>query len=294
LILTRAPLTASSGLAKLAFAVGFLALGCATDLSTLQTAKTLPPGRFAGLTSVGINTPAGTLSTIARGNAAVARLDQALQSGQPYLFTEADQANLLGSAVALAILPPSASYELTIRAGLARNWELGVRYGVNAARVDLKWHLLHWDADEAPWPMDLALGAAASHYFFNSSGLSNLGYARVDDFRRLDLELPVYVSADLSPSWSAYGAVKYLYSRTHLNGSLGGAGFNQEVPLPGLLQSHFIGMTAGTNFSLGLFHLRAYGELTFGYTALSPFLLRQKQTLGGITLFPALGIGSPL
>ena len=276
-------------------ALGVLALvGCATDLSTLQTAKTLPPGQFAGLTSVGINAPAGAFSAISKGDQTLEKLDQALQSGQPYVFTADDQQRLLGSAVALAILPPSAQYELTLRAGLATNWELGLRYGVNAARVDLKRHLLHWDDDEAPWPMDLAIGAAASYYFFNSAGLSNLGYARVDDCRRIDFELPVYLSAELTPSWTAYGAVKYLYSRTHLKGSLGGQGFTSAVPLPGLLESDFLGVTAGTQFAIGLFHLRAYVELTMGYTSLSPFLLKQKASLGGFTLFPALGIGSTL
>src|SRR5690349_21122252 len=91
------------------------ATGCASTLSTMQTAKPLARGQFQVSGAVGVFTPVGQLGSlldegINQGKAIRGTID----SGQPYHLEEAEAQRLLGVGMALAVAPPGPANELMI------------------------------------------------------------------------------------------------------------------------------------------------------------------------------------
>lgn len=266
--------------------------GCATTLSTLQTARPVDRGHVQATVGTGYYIPVGKVFELLGTAVPIAqRGAEAARKGEPFAFSEDEQQTLLTTGVALAVMPPSSGFEVSLRAGVVDNLDLGLRYSSNALRLDAKYRLAHKIDEEKRW--DIAIGAGVSKYLFKSPIFDVLEFVQVKDFSRWDVEVPVYFSAELGEVLMLYGAPKYVYSRTHLDqtlvrvsdsGTIGG----QEVDLPSLVHTHFAGATAG--LALGFRHVHLMLELTGGYTMCSPQLFGEVRRLGGLTLYPAGGL----
>jgi hypothetical protein len=280
------------------------ATGCASTLSSMQTAKPLALGQFQVSAGMGVFVPAGQLVTaIDQGITQGVAIKKIIDSGEPYHLLEEDAQKLLTVGTALAVAPPGASSELMVRAGLleANTLDVGLRLSTSSARLDAKVRLLHGgDPEDSPLrdiqrkSYDLALGVGVSRHHFRGPVIEALQVVEIDDFERWDLEVPLYVSMDLGDIFKLYAAPKYIYSRTSLDqklvdyAQLGKDVTGFDIALPAEVDSHFYGASAG--FALGYKFVHLYAELTAGYTHCRPVLFGQARDLGGVTLYPSLGI----
>ncbi len=277
-----------------------LGTGCATTLSTHQTAVPIAPGHVEATLATGFYVPVGaTASAIAQGHEQVTEILVAAATGQEYQVSPDQQQRLLTAGIALAVMPPSPSQELNVRTGILSNWDAGLRYSINAVRLDTKYRLYHWDEGEQmaePYRrnFDVAVGLAASKYLFSNPVLDVLQFVELGDFNRWDLEVPVYVSYDWGYIWKVYGAAKYVLSRTEFDSTLvntaaqAGNVTGLDLTLPNSVTTQFFGVTAGVMVGYRWAHLAL--ELTGGYTHCRPYVLGQRRDLGGLTLYPSVGV----
>lgn len=280
------------------------ATGCASTLSTMQTAKPLARGQFQVSAATGVFIPAGQIGTLVDEGLAQAKvIKKNIDSGQPYQLPEDQARRLLDVGMALAVAPPGAGHELMIRAGLleSNSLDVGLRLSTTSVRFDTKVRLAHGgDAEDSALPdfrrrsYDLAIGAGISRHRFESPVLDALELVKIDDFSRWDVEVPVYLSMDLGDIFKLYAAPKYIYSRTSLDAKLVDyaqqgkdvSGF--DLALPAQVDSHFFGASVG--FALGYKYVHLYAELTAGYTDCRPVVFGERRDLGGVTLYPSVGL----
>ncbi len=310
--------TCSFALPWVALVFAVTASGCATTLSTLQTAKTVPPHHFEFTGGLGFYAPTGAGSNLIAVAMSQARAGAiAAATGKPFAVSDETKEDLITGGVALAVLPPSPGWEISARAGLFENLDVGLRYSVNAVRLDTKFRFFHRGEDPISGTLDpsagegigaqpvvshrsydLALGVGVSHYLFDNPVLSLLEQVQIDNFSRWDLEVPLYASAELGEHFRIYGAPKYVFSRTHLDETLldyaaqASQRTGVDLFLPSQVDSHFFGATAGVAFAFR--PVRLMLELTAGYTDCRPVLLGRTRQLGGLTLYPAVGVALQL
>jgi hypothetical protein len=280
------------------------ATGCASSLSSMQTAKPLARGQVQVSGAAGLFVPASQLvSVVDLGINQGRAIQDAIERGEPYQLSEEDVQRVLTAGVALAVAPPGASNELMLRAGLLEGSDLdvGLRLSASSLRGDLKLRLAHaGDLEDSPLPehkrksFDLALGVGLSRHFFRGPVMEVLGVVQLDDFSRWDVEVPLFASADFGDILKLYTVPKYVFGRTSLDqrlvdsAELGSGLSGLDLRLPARVDSHFAGATLG--LALGYRFIHFYAELTAGYTWCRPQLFGQARELGGVTLFPAVGI----
>lgn len=287
----------------LAAIVATLASGCASTLSTLQTATPIKRGQVAVTGGAGVYFNAGPVITaIDQGIQQGTAIKEANDNGTPYNLSEEDQQELLTAGIALAVMHPWQGYELSARTGiLEEDMDIGLRYSINAIRLDTKYRFLHagqFTEDTAAHRrshFDLAVGFAVSRYIFDNPVFKALEYVRLDDFSRWDFEVPLYATLDVGDIFKAYGAAKYVYSYTTLDASL--VNYSEQatnvtgldVSIPANVHAHFVGATVGVAAGYRWVHLML--EFTGGYTIANPVIFGRRRSLGGPTIYPAIGLG---
>jgi hypothetical protein len=277
-----------------------LATGCASNLSTLQTAKPLARGQFQFSLGMGAFVPVGQIGdAITLGIDTGEDLRDRVENGESVALSEELQQRMLTSGVALAVAPPGPVNELMIRAGLADDLDVGFRYSGVSMRLDTKYRFLH-SGDGADVPenkrqsFDMAIGLAGARHSFKSPVLDVLKIVQIDDFKRYDVEVPLYISKDYGDIFRLYAAPKYIYSRTSLDAKLvnfaeqGKEVTGFDARLPASVKSEFVGSTLG--LSVGYKYVHVFAELTGGYTICKPNLFGAQRNLGGATFYPAVGI----
>lgn len=281
--------------------VAVVTSGCATTLSTMTTADVADVGQVqaSGGTGLFLNLgPFGMIldQAIKQGKA----IDEAKKNGEPYTVSEEAQQELLTAAIALAVMPPGQGYEFALRTGIwDKKMDLGLRYSVNALRLDGRYQLLEHQDPEHIEPLKrksyhLAIGAGVSKYLFDSPVIDVLEYVQLGDFSRWDFEVPFYASVEFGEVLRVYGSVKYLYSVTSLDARL--VNYSQQatnisgldVSLPSKVHMHFIGSTVGV--MAGYKWVYAVLEFTGGYIIANPYIAGQKRELGGPTIYPSIGL----
>lgn len=276
-------------------ALAALGAGCASTLSTLQTARPVERGHVQVTGGVGAYLPLGPVFTlIKQGVDQAGAVREAIDKGEPYRLSEQAQQELLTAGVALAVMPPSQAPEISLRTGLAKDLDLGLRYSVTSLRLDGKYRFLHRGDDPAGRSLDLALGLGVARHLFEGPVFDVLGFVQLDDFSRWDLEVPLYASVEFAEVLKLYAAPKYVFSRTNLDARL--VDFSQQgaeisgldLSLPARVDTHFYGLSTG--IGLGWRHVHLMLELTAGYTACNPEIFGQQRALGGVTLYPAAGV----
>lgn len=275
--------------------------GCATNLSSLQTAKTLNPGQVRVTGGLGGYIPVGQIATnTANGIKLGTRMAAANIRDGSYILTADDKETIGTGTIAMAMFPPSSVYEINGRVGIFRNFDAGFRYSVSSIRGDLKLRLHHagdaegWDEPRGR-SYDVAIGVGVSKYMLNSPIEGAFGGFKLDDFNRWDLEVPVYFNADWNSHIGVYFVPKFLYSRTTLRQTqlakpceCAEGGTQPEVSSRAEIDMMFYGATLGLRF--GGWRVSGMLELTVGNTEANPVLFGKKRSLGGATIQPNVGL----
>jgi hypothetical protein len=200
---------------------------------------------------------------------------------------------MIAAGMALGTSPPGAVNEFMGRIGVVENLEVGLRYSGISLRLDGKYRLYHRDTPSPETPLfdrstDIALGVGVSRHIFKSPAFDVLELVEVADFSRYDLEVPLYLSLEWGPILKLYGAPKYVFSHTKFDEKLVGYTSQTEYTLPARVNSHFVGTTVGA--AVGYKWAFLFAELTGGYTFCTPRIFGVERDLGGVTLYPLLGL----
>lgn len=275
--------------------------GCATNLAMMQTAKTLDPAHVRVSTGAGLYVPAGQVVGLVGTSVGLAKKGtDALARGEQFVFSAEEEHAMLTSALALATFPPAALCQIDVRVGVFRNFDAGFRLSTNAVRIDAKYRLYHSGDEASERPRgrstDLALDVGVSKYLFNNPLTDLLGYVSLDHFDRWDFEGGLILSHDVTKWFGVYGGLRYQFSHTTMDEKLvrlsweAGQLIRTDVRLPGVVNAHFIGGTVGLR--AGHPYLSLLLEVTVGDTLARTNVLGQWRELGGLTMYPAIGLAS--
>lgn len=276
--------------------------GCATNLSTLQTAKPIRRGQVEVQGAVGAYANLGPIVGLV-GEAAhhAIKAKEAAENKEQYELTEEEIEAAATAAFGIAIFMPSTGYQVSARTGILKDdMDIGLRYSGNAVRVDSKYRFYHWGVETEDVPMhkrtsvDVAVGLGVSRFIFEHPAFKALEYIRLDDFSRWDIDATLYSSFDFGDIFKIYLTPKYLWSRTSLDPTLVNISrqasniAETDLRIPSTVYMHFIGASGG--IAAGYKYAHLYLELTSGYTICRPKVAGKERRLDGVTLYPAVGL----
>jgi hypothetical protein len=165
---------------------GLLSLGgCASSLSTFQTAAVPPTGHYAASVGVEYAVPLGTLSDVYSTGHDVL---QKAESGQP--LTTAEKWQAFDTGMELLLSPPMPGYHLSLAYVPWRRLEVSLRYASSALRLGTRYQLLDRNAGA---PFDLSAGVGVSRFTYAIPIEDIVPILKVDDFTRWQIDVPLLV-----------------------------------------------------------------------------------------------------
>jgi hypothetical protein len=282
-------------------AVAVAASGCASTLSTMQTAVPVKRGHVQVNGGIGVYLPLGPAAdAIAQGAKQAKKGVEAATGHDDYQLTEEDAQALLTAGIGLASMPPGVAYEIAVRTGIFDDLDVGVKYSTaGSLKVDAKYRFFHKGPEQGQAGVmspnfDFAIGLAGAKYFFSSPVIQVLEYVQLGDFSRWDVEVPAYFSIEWGEILKFWVAPKYLYSRTSFDEQLVSVSefatdlSGYDVTLPTVVNTHFFGSSVG--IGAGYKYVWLMLELTAGYTYCRPTVFGRERNIGGLTLYPSIGL----
>lgn len=265
-----------------------LAAGCATSVSTQQTARTLAPGHVqvsaAGSIPVHTSAVAKVLDTA---GSLGDRFERAEETGEA--VSEAEQREAFETGLALLLFTPGVSTEFMGRVGVADKLDVGLRYAGSLMKVDGKWQVAG-----APGETEVALNLGyAYHFGFGASALESaytlLEYTGLSDYSRHDLDAGVIASRAWGDWLELYCAGRTIVSFIGLDGDIekvettlaaGSSDLDSRIV--------YAGATAG--LMVGYKYLFVNAELTVMKVIFEPQIMGEARDLGGWLVSPLLGL----
>lgn len=295
--------------------------GCASNLATLADPEVMPRGKVHVGVAVGAFIPSRpVINAIDVGVKGVQRAQSGALAAP---MTTEEKRSLINAGLALALQPPSAGWEVQVRTGLFENVDVGVRYSVNQLRADARYRLFHserWEEGEGPAPLGEDAGAGArlreafrldrrvrsydatlqlgvSYYLFNNVLAQALDAVKLGDFSRWDFDAALTWGFDVRRIFKFYFGPKAIYTTFSLDENLYDLSntVTDVVGAPKLSQNitnHMLFTGGVVGAAVGYKYLFLYTELTAGYTWARPVVLGEERDLGGLTLYPAIGLAA--
>jgi hypothetical protein len=275
-------------------AVLVLSSGCATALSTFDTARTTERGHVRVSAAMGVHVPASrALDFIGEGKDVVDAV-QARGGGRP---TDEELARVGDAGIALMLQPLAPVQEFMIRTGVTPWMDVGLRAATTSLRFDSKARF--WkSADDRK---HASVGVGIAKYTFSNPIFKVLEYARVDDFSRWDLDAPLLFTFEYGQSFMMTLGAKYQLSRFTFSQKLYEATQTgeQEIGTPVVTDRitspmHFFGGIFG--MMAGYKYVFVSLELTAGWTRVKPRMYSlqtrtvEQRDLSGVTVYPAIGL----
>lgn len=264
------------------FALATLLTGCMASSATLQSAQTLAPKDVS--IGAGMSVPVSTAFVGEVADSAKLANKLAKKGGDEPL-TEAEQRQIVESVIAATTLAPSALFVADLRVGMAKRFDMGLRYGGPAWSIDGKLQLR-----DGPW--DLALLLGFRHHTnigpsFASSAYDVLETVKLAEYSRNDIQTAFLYSTDDRKIVSFYGGFRYDLSFATFALELGEEG-NRTLDSDEDTVMHTVGV--GSGMRVGGEHFAFMLELALSYMVLEPKILGERVDLSGMIIEPGLGI----
>ncbi|MDF1561734.1 MAG: hypothetical protein P1V51_01750 [Deltaproteobacteria bacterium] len=278
--------------------------GCATNLSTLQSAETLKPMQVRPAIGGGIYLPVGQVQeTKALADEEAANL-QAVQDGTGGTPPDAaTQRRIIELAASLAVLTPAPVAQGGLRLGLAEGFDVGFAWSTSSWRIDGKLRLRGGEGKG----VHVALLAGYELYTFDvrlfeldqylQQDISMIfDYVSLDSPQRHDFDLRLLLSGKIAKLFVPYAALEYRVGIYSLPLTLTytlpppAAPFVHEEDLKGTL--HYGGVMGGLAFGPKM--VRLYVEVHAGYAYAPSTVYGEAAELGGLAVFPAAGLALTL
>lgn len=281
---------------KILAMLALLLSGCATTLSTMDTARTTPRGHVQFNYASGIHLPLGPSTDLF--SAAAGMVGNALDDKE--VLTEEEAQDLYNFALGLVLQPPAKVSEFQLRTGIMENLDVGLRYSTTQLRLDTKLRFFH-NGDDIYKSQHASIGIGVSKYLFSNPLFDWLDYVKLSDFSRWDFEIPLLYSFEYRKSFMLFFGAKYIYTRFSVDQNLYEIQrrVSDMAEQPAIVENinenmHFFGSVVGLGG--GYKHVFVFTEINFGYTYLRPEIYsfidkqRKERNLGGLTLYPAIGL----
>jgi len=282
-------------MARIVVLLALVSSGCASTLSTLQTAETTPKGHAELHAGLGAYAPLGALPHLVKAGELETKGVQSLAStGSHPTPPVQERDELLDAALSLMLQTPGPVWEVGARFGLTDFWDIGARVSSNDWSADTKLRLF-----KRTLSSDVSHSAALDFRYCNVD-VSNpvvdvLDFVNMGDFSRYDLELTGLYTLNVRDVVRLYGGPKIVRTSFHFDENAFKFGNDANAyaglpPLVGSIDDHmfFYGGVAGISGTYKRVSL--YLELDGGWTHLAPEILGEKRDLSGVTLYPAIGL----
>ncbi len=273
-------------------AVALLSGGCATSLTTMQTARTLDPGQVQVAASASLPVATSLVGEVVDTGAAVAdRLSDAARRGEPITVEEERQA--FETALALTLFQPGAYTELMARYGVVEDVDVGLRWGGFLLKADGKWRF-HRERElqlAVQGGYTLHLSPAPS---YASAAVELLEFVGLGDYSRHDLDVAVLASYELGEE-SEYGGLfagaKYLVGFLSLDPRIRDVEVIAGAPTTELDPT--LQMAGGVfGLNVGYRWVFLHLELAVLRVFFSPVILGDERDLSGFVVSPAAGLSA--
>lgn len=254
--------------------VSSVTMACATALTTMQPADTLPKGGFHVGAGMEINVPA---SRVADALDAAGNLEDTLKQGDTP--TEAQERQYFEAAAGLALNGlPQPMTDLMIRYGAFHRFDAGLRLTSLGFHVDGKYQFLR---HESGWSGAVSVGYA--NHKFEGVVFKALELLDVKDFSRHDLEVPLIFGKKIGRWGYLWGGPKYVGAKYHIDGKVANAAKTRTTD--GFI--HYVGGFSG--FGVGFEKVYVFLELAVMNMLAKPTILGDEVDIGGIIVQPAFG-----
>lgn len=260
----------------LPIAFALLLPACATTVSTVQPADTLPKGDFHASAGMNVEIP---ITRVVDSLSAAADVSDKYLGDPGYEPTQEEQRALLDATIGLALNAPGGGNDFMFRYGVVEHLDVGARWSTSAAHLDAKWQFLD---STSGWDGAVSLGVA--QHIFSGIIFDVLEVLELDDFSRTDVEIPVIFGKRFSHWARFWGGPKLILSRYSVDADIRNVVEVQE--LDGWV--YYYGGFAGG--SVGYRNIQLYGELTMMSMVASPVILGEEVDIGGLIVSPSFGI----
>jgi hypothetical protein len=259
--------------------------GCVSSVSTLQTARTLEPGKVELVAGASVPIHGVFVSRMAD------MLDDAASraaAGNDDPLNEEERNRTYEAALAAVLLQPAFVPELQGRIGLWDGTDVGLRYAGPAFKLDAKVRLIEQDgfALSASGGYVHHTGIAAS---IAKSVFEVFETLHLVEYSRRDLDIALLVSGDERRLVAPYGAVRYIVGFPTFDLRL-----PDEIVESGVVPRtdeantlHYFGATGGVRIGRSVAFI---AELTLMYMRFEPTFLGAQRHLSGMVYAPALGV----
>lgn len=274
-------------MSRLAFLAFFLAAtGCASPMSSFQTARTTPKGEFDAHAGAGANVSTGFVGSLTDlGEKASDKARESIKNGETPTLTEEDKQNLIGTALSYALFSPSPVFEAGVRYGILDFWDAGLTYTTAGFRFETKFLLMSQRKGQA---MDLSVGVTAMSQTYEPPVPSFLeSVLQLEKMSRLDISVPVLAGKHFGENAFVYGGPKFVYTDLEL-------GFIEQIS-DATEQSFtaeddlmMFGGVLGTG--LGWRYVFVMLELNALYYSYDATILGADVSVNGIDFYPGLGL----
>ena len=279
--------------AKLACALLLLicGVGCATSVTTLQSARTIDPGDMQITTSASVP----VASSVVRGafdtaKSVVDRFDDISSANTPP--TEDELRNAVEAATAYVLFTPSVYPELMARRGIIDRFDAGLRLSNSLAKFEMKGQFLKEDSGAAGsafigYGYHFGVGPSIAEKLFDI-----FEYLDMVDYARHDLDVGVLFGFEKGEWLSFYAGPRFLTSFTKVKLNLKGFEQNDVIDVPEAINidTPIIHVGAVVGIMLGYKYVFVNLEMTMLYVIFKPEVLGETLDLGGMMFAPTIGL----
>lgn len=282
--------------ARTRYLLPLLALpGCAANLTTLQGPRTLAPGQVMVDGEAGVGVPVGTLSRAVDAGVALSAAAANTQTSDEALDTDTLR-EAFAAGAGLALSPPGTVWGASLRVGVVKDVDLGLRFSSTDLRLDGKW-MFSGDGEITPAnAVELGLmkrrfrGPLLDVYDQIQSVAEVIPGFDLEDPTRWDIEA-LYLRGKRNLPWleSALTA-RYRFGWYHvptvLSIPVAGEEVVQYADLDGT--THLLGLTGGV--AVGKDPIWLHLELNTAYSFARTEVLGAPVDFGGLIVFPAASL----
>jgi len=259
---------------------------CAAPATTLQTARSTPPGEIQAHVGAGMHLAPKVFSVLFQNAESAGKKARSyIEEGETPELTESEQNDLIESALAAAVVGPVPVTEVGLRVGLIEGLDVGASYTSAGFRVESKFQFL--DTRHGHFA-DMSVGF---QFFRQTTKPPVHEYVakvfELEDIVRNDFWLPILLSREFDDIYLAYGGLKLGYSTldvqilerlTDVSGKQISSG-ESMVQVGGVMGG-----------GIGYKYIHVLAEVNILYYAYEVTLLERSIDISGLTFYPAMGI----
>jgi hypothetical protein len=266
-------------------ALCFLMAGCASPMSTLQTARTTPKGDVDAYVGMGLNVSTsllGSLSDLSKEASDKAKAQIAL--GQTPDLTQDDRESIIAGAISYGLFGPAPVTELGLRYGILDNWDVGAAYTSAGFKLETKFMFLAQRKDG----FDLSLGVAGQRQTYEPPvpGFLKDLFA-LEDVKRTNIAFHLLAGQHFGRGAFVYGGPKVVYTNLEL-------GFIEQISdataKSVVVDDSFVMAGAVVGGGLGWKYVFFMLELNALYYSYDSTVLDTPVAVSGIDFYPAVAL----